>query len=592
MTTTPELKRIRGGDVAGYTRLVRLRINLIGPPRLEVGGRPSSLSGRKPWLLVALLILSERPPSRRELVERLWPEAEDPLGAMRWSLHQARRALGEAASIVERDGRLHIEAHGNLAVDALEALSGALSPDAAEAIPSPELLEGCDPDDAPLADQWLILERARIRSAVIEAWRTSALTVAAATPERALRLVERILAADPFDDAAHELVIDLHLGRGDRRAAEAHLAHVERRYREELGSAAPDLLRRPFERERATMPAGALVSYDVAARAILDLARARLDAGDYAGAVEAARRAASDAARADDPALEARALLTLASTLIHSVRGRDHEAHGLLDRALQLATAAGDTALEAEVERERGWIAFLEADYGAAEAILTRVLSLAAAAGNEAGMGRALTVIGASRSDRAEFAGAERALDEAIERLDRADDPRWAAFARSFRARAYLRSGRHDAALAEAAASVAGTRATGWVSLAPWPMVVLGEAQLTAGIGEEAAATFGEAFTLAEDIGDPCWEAFAERGLALGHLDGGRADEGRRCLEDALGRCRRLSDTYKWAEAVILVDLIELDRGADPEHLAAALRLVQRGPMPDLAARLAEAVPA
>lgn len=543
-------------------------------------------------MLLALLALSERPPSRRELVDRLWPEAEDPMGAMRWSLHQVRRALAKAASIVERDGRLHLEAHGELSVDAREALSGALSPDAADAMLSHELLEGCDADDAPLTDQWLILERARTRSAVIEAWRTSALTVAAAAPDRALRLVERILAVDPFDDAAHELVIDLHLARGDRRAAEEHLAHVERRYREELGIAPPDVLRRPLERERASARAATLVSYEVAARAVLDLARARLDAGDYAGAVEAARRSASDAAKGDDPALEARALLTLASTLIHSVRGRDHEAHGLLDRSLQLATAAGDRALEAEVERERGWIAFLEADYGAAEAILTRVLTLSAAAGNEAGMGRALTVIGASRSDRAEFAGAERALDEAVARLDRANDHRWAAFARSFRARVYLRSGRHDEALAEAATSVAGTRATGWVSLAPWPMVVLGEAQLAAGVADEASATFGEAFTLAEDIGDPCWEAFAERGLALGHLDRGRADEARHCLEDALGRCRRLSDTYKWAEAVILVDLIELDRGAEPERLTAARRLVQRGPMPDLADRLARAIPA
>lgn len=60
-------------------------------------------------------------------------------------------------------------------------------------------------------------------------------------------------------------------------------------------------------------------------------------------------------------------------------------------------------------------------------------------------------------------------------------------------------------------------------------------------------------------------------------------------LAEAHSRCTRVEDTLRWAEALILTDLVELERGARPEHIAVAQRLVERGPMPDLAARLRSA---
>ena len=35
-----------------------------------------------------------RPPSRQQLVDLLFPEAEDPAGALRWNLSELRRLLG------------------------------------------------------------------------------------------------------------------------------------------------------------------------------------------------------------------------------------------------------------------------------------------------------------------------------------------------------------------------------------------------------------------------------------------------------------------------------------------------------------------
>lgn len=50
--------------------------------------------GRKAWVLLAYALLADRPPSRRHLAELLFSEADDPLGALRWTLAELRRALG------------------------------------------------------------------------------------------------------------------------------------------------------------------------------------------------------------------------------------------------------------------------------------------------------------------------------------------------------------------------------------------------------------------------------------------------------------------------------------------------------------------
>jgi hypothetical protein len=107
-------------------------------------------------------------------------------------------------------------------------------------------------------------------------------------------------------------------------------------------------------------------------------------------------------------------------------------------------------------------------------------------------------------------------------------------------------------------------------------------------LGDEAAAetTYAEAYTLGCEIGDPCWEALALRGLALVARRNQRADQARDLLTEAVASCRRLADVYKWAEALVLTDLLELDPAAPDAELARALRLATTGPMPDLFDRL------
>ncbi|MGZ6980511.1 MAG: hypothetical protein ACXVJW_20540, partial [Acidimicrobiia bacterium] len=81
-----------------------LRVQLLGPPSIARDAEPIRLGGRKPWGLLTYLLLEDRPPTRRDVAARLHPEANDPLAALRWLLHQVRRAVEPEVRIDERGG--------------------------------------------------------------------------------------------------------------------------------------------------------------------------------------------------------------------------------------------------------------------------------------------------------------------------------------------------------------------------------------------------------------------------------------------------------------------------------------------------------
>ena len=71
--------------------------HLLGPPLMVRDGVVyAPPKGKKVWALFAYLVLSERQPTRPQLIELLFPDAEDPAGALRWNLSELRRLLGGA----------------------------------------------------------------------------------------------------------------------------------------------------------------------------------------------------------------------------------------------------------------------------------------------------------------------------------------------------------------------------------------------------------------------------------------------------------------------------------------------------------------
>lgn len=72
-----------------------LTVQLLGPPMVRLGGEDAPPPrDRKTWGALAYLLLGERPPSRQQLAELLFPEVNDPLASVRWVLASVRRLLG------------------------------------------------------------------------------------------------------------------------------------------------------------------------------------------------------------------------------------------------------------------------------------------------------------------------------------------------------------------------------------------------------------------------------------------------------------------------------------------------------------------
>ena len=79
-----------------------------------------------------------------------------------------------------------------------------------------------------------------------------------------------------------------------------------------------------------------------------------------------------------------------------------------------------------------------------------------------------------------------------------------------------------------------------------------GEVELARGDVGGAAALLEQAFARACQLGDPCWEGMAARGLALVADANGDSATAFEILADARRRANRLADPYVWLDGYIL----------------------------------------
>ena len=150
-----------------------LVIRLLGPPEIERDGVVvAPPRGHKAWAVLAYLVLAERPVARTRLAGLIFGDADDPLGALRWTLAQLRRALGVAGTL--RGDPLELGLPAGLAVDVLSLASGEPDP----ALVRGELLEGVDPGAGAEFDAWLLVERRRFAGVCEAVLRDAALGAA------------------------------------------------------------------------------------------------------------------------------------------------------------------------------------------------------------------------------------------------------------------------------------------------------------------------------------------------------------------------------------------------------------------------------
>ena len=432
--------------------------------------------------------------------------------------------------------------------------------------------------EAPSFDTWLQVQRARVATSAADALRWAATLLSHREPDRALALAERALRSEPFDDALHELIVEIHAARGDRERARTYVAGLTRRYRDELAIEPPASISRPLERAPRSA-AEPLLRLDVQARALLDIARVRFWAGDFASARDIALRTARQAGETGDRALEARALILGSATYTGGGLGTAREWMSHLQRALRLANELGDRAALAQIETERGRISAIEGRYGAAEASFRRARRLAEDIGDtkEAGWARAMLAV--CHADRSEYAAAEEHLRAALPALG------WAPLAMGVLARVLVGMGNVEEGKAFADAAVARAEREGLLPTLPWALVQAGDARLAEGDLDGATERFTRALTIAQETKNPSWQALALRGLGLIARAKNDGDRTLSLLREALAR-EELGQGNRWIVAAILADLVEVEGGKDKEHIERGLRIALAGLMPELAERL------
>lgn len=511
---------------------VAVTVRLLGRPgacRDGVATRPPR--GRKAWALLAYLTLAERPPRRAHLAQLLFREAHDPLGALRWTLAELRRALGITV------GGDPVTVQGSLDSDIQRLLDGDDDP------PDGELLEGVHLSGQAEFESWLVVQRHRL-AALVEARLRScaAKLLASGEAARAVPYAARAVAGNPLDEGNHELLVRALAMAGDRAAAEHQAAICEDLFRREL-AVAPSAAVRDAVDSGPTTAAVPPISGPAAARSQLEAGRAAILAGAVDAGIQCLRRAVAEASRHGDAALQARCLTALGSALVHAVRGRDEEGAVVLREAVELAAQAGDRVTAVTARRELG---FVDVQAGRRSSAQTWLVQATALARTDEELAPILGIRGMNASDMADYAAALVHLRESVEASRRARDDRQAAWSLSILARAHLLRGERSEAAAAISESLTLVTRQRWLAFQPWPQALAGELNLALGDRDGAAEQLERAWSLACQLGDPCWEGMAARGLGVLHADRGEHASATGWLAEATARCNRVPDRYVW----------------------------------------------
>lgn len=556
---------------------MRTRVTLLGRPAVVpdelAGPLPPRPRGQKSWALLARIGLAERPVLRCVLATELFGEADDPPAALRWSLADLRRALGRA-ELLRGDPLTLTGADIDFDVSHLHSL-----PDVDLAGP---LLSGIDLADSPEFDFWLSGIRAQVaRMAGEELRRRTLEHLASGENTKAVHAAEIAVGLDLLDESRHELLLRaLVAGRG-LGVARARLAVCEGIFAREGLVVSPALRAAVTDPGR---PPATGVRAGVLARSLLNAGTAALGAGVADGGVETLRRAAVEPDRAEDDGLRAEVLSALGAALVHSVRGFDGEGAVVLHRALGAARVSNRHDLVAETLRELAFIDIQAGRHRSAHASLQLARTAALVVEDPVLAAGILALEGMNAADQGRHEQAVERLAQAAELSDAAGGSRQSIWSRGVGARSLLLLGRQREAQLLAGESRSRAVDQRWYAFVPWPQAIYAETLTTEGRWDEARGEAEEAFALACELGDPCWEGMAARAMSLVVQHEGDRQGGWNWILDARRRSDRVADRYAWISCHI--GLTQLDLAAQHQpHLVPALaeRLLVDAERADLA---------
>lgn len=221
-----------------------LSFRLLGELRVKHAGVRLELPpSRKTRALLAYLLVTGREHRRERLCSLFWDVADDPRGALRWSLSKLRalvdqpdqrRIVATREQVVLQTSGAAVDLHGLRAAlpgrKNVEAAPSALLEHWAGAY-SGELMEGLDLPDFHEFQAWLVAEREQTRRLHAAIVQTLAERLAT-DPERALPHARTWAKVDPLDPNAHATLLRISLSAGLRGEAEQHYASAIRTFQE------------------------------------------------------------------------------------------------------------------------------------------------------------------------------------------------------------------------------------------------------------------------------------------------------------------------------------------------------------------------
>lgn len=481
-------------------------IRLLGPPKIEFPGstRPQP-KGRKAWAVLAYLALQPEGAGRSRTAALLFPDAEDPLGALRWNLSELRRTLG---GVFISGDPLRLEVLPPWRCDALELTrtagnGGGLDP----RVFTGQLLEGLAFADSPVFDSWLVEQRYRLENCVQSLlYEASLAALASGAAADAAELSSLALQRDPFNADCCAVLVKALVTLGEHRRAREHVTRFEELYHQELGLPLPADVRRALGASGPAADPG-IPATPSTVRSYLDAGAASLAAGAVDRGIDQLRLAVVLAQRQGDRHLIAESLVTLSGALIHQAGGRGAEVADFLHRALSAEASDGASQTAAAALRELGYLSVQRGVPDRAAGWLDRAMRAARGIPDE--QARILAIRGMLASDTAHYDAAVTALVESGRLAMAVRNRRQQASSAALLGRVHLLRGELEPAAAYLDRALEWVTDEHWTAFEPFVDGVRGETYLAAGRLEEAAALIDRSWVMAELAGDHCYLALA-----------------------------------------------------------------------------------
>ncbi|MDN4481254.1 bacterial transcriptional activator domain-containing protein [Demequina muriae] len=488
--------------------------------------------------------------TRQTLVDELFTQADDPMGALRWSLAELRRRLGAPEAF-----------HGNpltgdlgpgIEVDVTVAARGRF------AGPPPEgrLLEGVEVRDSAAFDTWLLIERERVDAKISSGIHEATIqALANGDAERAIDLARALISRDELDEGPHVLLVSALAAAGRYEAAAQQAEASAAMLLRELGVSPSASLR------NAARPPPRRLAVSISPQATIATMRASglaaLSAGVPDAGIERLRAAAAAADEAGDPAVTSECLLELGTALVHGAHCNDDEGAVVLGSALAVALDAGHDAVASRALAE---LAYVDVLAGRRVPARTHLESAREIAANDRGLLATVASIEASDlHDQGHLGAALERFEESLAHSQATGKVRREAWAWGVGARTQYWLGDYAAAERWSRQALELVEVERWAAFRPWVESCVAHAELALGCDPAAVrAGLESTFALARELSDACYQGASAKAMALACDALGDRDGARAWLRTAAAACARETDAYVWVRADVALATAEL----------------------------------